>query len=166
MRHYTCDVCKKEMPPGYERTGKKQDGLAAVCKLEDTCPECARIGHNIPVREILLEHWRKMIANPNLRPPAELDEELPEQGTELKAEANFGGFSGRGGAEKAAIHKRLMEFRGDPPRLGCLNELAAATREKVTADMLRQIIVDGASPSIDVWRIIGKALDTLEATHE
>lgn len=162
MRHYTCDVCRKEMPPGYERTGKKPDVLAAVCKLEDVCPECARIGHNIPVRAIVLDRWRQMVLDPASRPP----EEVVEPESPVLRAKDCDGFSGRGGAEKAAIHKRLLEFRGDPPRLGCLNELAAATRGKVSADMLRQIVVDGASPSIDVWRIIGKALDKLEAANE
>lgn len=162
MRHYTCDVCENEMPPGYERTGKKPDGLAAVCKLEDVCPNCARIGNNIPVRAIVLDRWRQLVLNPNSWPP----EEVVEPESPLLRKKNCEGFSGRGGSEKATIYKRMMDFRGDPPRLGCLNELAAATGGKVTADELRQIIVDGVSPSIDVWRIIGKALDKLDAANE
>ena len=158
MKHYTCDVCNNAMPPGYERGGKKSDRLTALCKLEDVCPECAQIGHELPVEAILLDRWRQLVLAPASRPAQKQEE--PE--TPVLRAKECEGFSGRGGAEKAAIHKRLVAFRGSPPRLGCLNDLAAATKGKVTADELRQILVDGMSPSIDVWRIIDKALDKLE----
>ena len=162
MRHYTCDICGMQMPESYERAQKRKDAIAQLCCVDDVCVQCSKIGGRIPVRAVLLAKWKELAGTPFSCP-----DEKEETPAELLREKDHPAcFAGRGGAEKGKIHARLMAFRGNPPRLGCWNELSAATGGKVSSDELRQIVVDGMSPTIEVWRTIGKALDKLEHSEQ
>lgn len=156
MRHYTCDVCGGRMPESYERNRKKESRISTLCSVDDVCERCEKVGSKLPVHKILLGRWQDAVAK---------QDEAPEKTPDLlRAKDHPELFAGRGGSEKSKIHTRLVKFRGDPPKLGCWNELSAATGGKVSADELRRIVVDGESPKIEVWRLIDKALDKLEAS--
>ena len=157
MRHYSCDVCGEPMPFAYERGNKRPDGPAGICKLDDICARCIRVGKNLPVRETLLEKWLELVRTT----PVEA-----EDAPDLLREKKIKPTAKRGGVDKSAILSRLLEFRGDPPRLGCWNELSAATKGKVTPEELRDITIEGTTPSADVWRLIEKGLDKLEGAGE
>lgn len=149
MKRYLCDICQSEMPKTYERSAQKPNGITALCHVDDVCDSCRRIGARIPVPQILLERWREMV-----------DEQAAVETENAAAGQNK--FAGRCSTEKSSIYERLIAYRGNPPRLGCWQALAEASGGRVSADELRQITTEGMSPTIDVWRSIGKALDKLE----
>lgn len=151
MKRYLCDICQGEMPKTYERSAQKSGGITALCHVDDVCDSCRRIGASVPVPQILLERWREMV-----------DEQAAAKAEGAAKEADQNKFVGRCSGEKRNIYERLIAYRGNPPRLGCWQALAAASGGRVSVDDLRQITTDGMSPTVDVWRSIGKALDKLE----
>lgn len=152
MKRYICDICQCDMPKTYERSAQKPSGITALCHVDDVCDSCRKIGARVPVMHVLLERWRDMV------------EEQAASGIDEESDCNK--FAGRCSSEKRNIYERLVAYRGNPPRLGCWHALAAASGGRVSMDDLRQITTEGMSPSIEVWRNIGKALDKLEIPNE
>lgn len=146
MKYYTCDVCGDPMTPAYERSIESPAfDTAAVCKVEDICPACKKIGESIQPSEVVLREWRRRVSVVKAHCP----DDTPK-------------YAGNGGREKMAIYERLATYRGTPPKLGVLASVSALTGGKVSADELRGILNGNISLPIDKWRLIGKAMDELE----
>lgn len=83
------------------------------------------------------------------------------QANELETDIQDVSFVGCGAKEKRRIHDALLRFRAEHG-LGCLEELASAIGEGVTAGILRDAI-GGAKLEMNIWRQIGLGLDRMVA---
>ena len=146
MIHYTCDVCGGELTAGYSRPELPRE-LARLCEVEDVCPDCVKVGESINAAAVLLERWKLNIHQGERR---EHDKTLSPPK-----------FSGRGGDEKRKILERLKAYR-ESNGLGCLAAVAKRAGPTVSDGLLRDMLIGAASPPMDDWRRIGKALDKLE----
>ncbi|MEM5781401.1 MAG: hypothetical protein AAGU02_09650 [Lawsonibacter sp.] len=63
------------------------------------------------------------------------------------------------------IRQKLLNYR-EAHGLGCLGAVADKAGPDVTDFLLRDMLIGAASPPIDDWRSIGKALDELTAPQE
>lgn len=167
MIHYTCDVCKTPMPEPYVRPKQHSgDSLLSACAVSDVCPRCRRIQKRLDVPGILLREWRSAVKLTGQENAPDLPADAPTGPEPPKANASDQiKFSGRFGREKQIIRERLMAYRA-ANGLGCLDAVASKAGPNVTAFLLRDMLVGAASPTIDDWRRIGKALDKLTVPQE
>lgn len=152
MIHYTCDVCGGDLPAGYSRPEIPRK-LTQLCGVEDVCPDCVKVGETINAAAVLLEAWKL-----NLH-------QAEPQGREVLREydnpPSLSQFSGRSGTEKRKILARLKAYR-ESNGLGCLAVVAKLAGPTVSDGLLRDMLIGAASPPINDWRRIGKALEKLE----
>lgn len=150
MKHYSCDVCGKPMPKGYERGNGAALNIAVLCELDDVCPKCTETGRKINVADVLGKFWMARVHG-----SAEPEELLEEKEIPLVK------FTGAAGNEKSEIFQRLIIFN-KTHGLGSLHRVAEKAGGGITADKLRSMIYDGTTLSITEFRRIGKALEGLE----
>lgn len=167
MIHYTCDVCKEPMPEPYARPKQHSgDSLLNACEVSDVCPRCQYIRQHLDVPGILLKEWRSAVELAAQETAPDLPVDAPPGPEPPKAKASDQiKFSGRFGREKQMILKKLITYR-EAHGLGCLDAVASKSGPNVTAFLLRDMLVGAASPAIEDWRHIGKALDELTAPQE
>lgn len=168
MIHYSCDVCGKPMPDGYQRTVRppragSEGLLLSATKVSDVCPSCLIIGARLSVQDTLLGEWRRAVDaaereadSPEEPPTPPLLREHDVSQAEPKPcriDPNF--------VDKAGIRDRLVAYRARNG-LGSLGPVARAARRKtVTTDILREILVGGVTLPASDWKAIERALDKL-----
>lgn len=93
----------------------------------------------------------------------DIDDEVEADAEQKKTPGDEHIFTGRGAAEKRAIHSRLIEYR-QAHGIGCFNELAALAYG-VSADEIRGM--HGAAPMpLPKWLAVGRALDVLKGVDQ
>lgn len=90
--------------------------------------------------------------------------EKPAKTAEKKENAKLSVGGGPGADEKRATLEKLRDFR-NKNGLGSFQTLAEATRGKLDADTLRDML-NGGRHSMNEWRICSKAIEQLQGSEE
>lgn len=156
MITYTCDICGKPMPSGYQRPDKRRgrDSLPALCVVDDVCPACEQAAGKINVQRVLFRAWRDAVApkDPAPQDPAPVLREHDAKALADLTDAEI----------KRKVVAQIQAYR-DAHGLGCFGKLAMRIHRKGITDIeLRDILNGGALLDMADWRRVSAVMDRIE----